>query len=351
MKKLTITLVLILGSSAILSQKTMAYNVDIYAVGHLSVDSIDDGIDSSIHTTSSSSRLGLKGSYELSPKFSVFFQYESGIDLTGQGENDGNGGSNSSGQFFTKTRPSFIGLSGNFGKVQIGHMPALDQWANDYNLFADQVGDLGNLWEGSGVPGRMDNTIHYATPDFNGFNAALTLKPEEDQEGSDNLIFKANYTREGLKLGVAFASIGQGDLLDEHTVSAVILSYHFSRFSVGGGFQTEADIGGIPGNDRDSITVGASMKVSDKGTIKAQFAVSDGEFDESEATQIAFGYDYAFDSQTTLYIAYAQMDNDNNVNFSVNGKGHGDKIVPMIGHDPRAISLGIIQKFDFNLLK
>ncbi|NQZ21863.1 MAG: porin [Colwellia sp.] len=350
MKKQTITWMLMV-SAAMLSQAVMANKVDIYGVGHLSLDSIDDGNDSSIHTTSSSSRFGLKGGYDLSPTLTVFFQYESGIDLTGQGENDGNGGSNSSGQFFTKTRPSFIGLSGDFGKVLIGHMPALDQWANDYNLFADQIGDLGNLWEGSGVPGRMDNTIHYATPDINGFDAALTLKPEENQQGSDNLIFKANYSVEGLKLGVAFASIGQGKMLDEHTVSAVTLGYYFSRFSIGGGFQTETDIGGIPGNDRDSVTFGASMKVSDNGTIKVQFAVSDGELNESEASQIAFGYDYAFDSKTTLYIAYAQMDNDDTMNFSVNGKGHGDKIVPMMGQDPSAISLGLIHKFDFNLLK
>ena len=93
------------------------------------------------------------------------------------------------------------------------------------------------------------------------------------------------------------------------------------------------------------------MKVGEKGTVKTQFAVSDSDLAHSAATQIAIGYDYALDENTTLYVAYAQVDNELLSRFSVNGKGHGDKVVPMWGDDPSSISFGIISKFDFSLMK
>ncbi|ACA87068.1 porin [Shewanella woodyi] len=335
-----------------LCSPAQAIELNIYGQGHLSVDSVDDGQDSSIYVASNSSRLGFNGDHQINSDLKIIFQYETGVDLTAQGGNDGNGGAESSGQIFTKGRPSFLGIEGKFGTALAGHMPFLDQYANDYNLFADQVGDLGNLWEASGIPGRSDNVVYYKTPDFSGFDAAVTYVPEEGVDDSDYYLLKGNYVRDDLKLGVMYTSIGQGEMVDkDHTAAAVTLGYHFGRFSVGGGYQSEMDIGGSPGNDRDSFSLGGSMEVGDKGKIKAQFAVSSGEGDASDATQIAVGYDYQFDTQTTLYIAYANMDNDDNVNFSVNGKGHGDKVVPLMGNDPHAISLGIVYSFSHAVVK
>lgn len=83
----------------------------------------------------------------------MIFQYETGVVLTAQGFNDVDGDTNSEGQILTNGLENHVGLRGDFGKILIGYIPAHNQWANDYNLFADQVGDLGNLWEGSGVAG------------------------------------------------------------------------------------------------------------------------------------------------------------------------------------------------------
>ncbi len=328
-----------------------AIELNVYGLGHLSVDSVDDGQENSIYVASNSSRLGLNGEHQLTDGMKIIFQYETGIDLTAQGGNDGNGGAESSGQIFTKGRPSYLGVEGHFGTVLAGHMPFLDQYANDYNLFADQIGDLGNLWEANGIPGRADNVIYYKTPDFSGFDAAVTYVPEEGVNDADYYLLKGNYGRENLQLGVMYTSIGQGEVADNnHTAAAVTLGYSFGQFSVGGGYQSEMDIGGASGNDRDSFSVGGSMEVGEKGKVKAQFAVSSGEGDASDATQIAVGYDYIFDEQTTIYIAYANMNNDENVNFSVNGKGHGDKVIPMMGNDPHAISLGIVYSFSYGIV-
>jgi predicted porin len=344
-------LLVISVSLFIASQQAVALNLNIYGVGHVSADSVDDGQDSSIYVTSNSSRLGFSGDHELDGGLKAIFQYETGLDVTSQGVNDGNGGATSTGQIFTKGRPTFVGLSGDFGKVLIGHMPALDQWVNDYNLFADQVGDLGNLWEASGVPGRFDNVTQYATPDVGGLKVAVTYKPEEGVDDTDDIILKGDYASNKLKVGAAYASIGQGVGSDEHTALAFTGSYTGSAFSIGGGFQQESDIGGVSGDDRDSFSFGASTRLNDKDTIKVQFAISEGEGNDTDATQIAIGYDHALDKHTTVYVTYATMNNDANVAFSVNGKGHGDKVVPANGDDPAALSFGIVYKFDAQLVK
>lgn len=322
-----------------------AFNLNIYGVGHLSVDNVDDGTDSSLYVTSNSSRLGFSGDYELDNNLKAIFQYETGVDLTGQGTNDGNGGATSTGQIFTKGRPSFVGLEGGFGTILTGHTPGLDQWANDYNLFADQVGDLGNLWEGSGVPGRVDNVIQYTTPNINNFNAAVTYTPEEGVDDTAITFFKGNYSGDKLKVGLALADVGTGTGTD-HSAVAFTFGYDFGGFTLGGGYQSETDIGGVSDDDRDSFSVGASVNISENGKFKVQFATSDGEGDETEATMYAIGYDHALNDNTLIYIAYASLENDDNVAFSVNGKGHGDKVVPALGEDPSALSIGLVIKFD-----
>jgi len=327
-----------------------AVELNIYGQGHLSVDNVDDGTDTSLHTASSSSRLGFNGKHEISNNLDVIFQFESGVDLTAQGVNDGNGGADSSGQIFTKGRPSFIGLQGDFGKILIGHMPFLDQWANDYNLFADQIGDLGNLWEASGLPGRSDNVIYYMTPDYSGFNVAATFVPDEGVDNSNQYVIKGNYSNNSLKLGLAFTCVGQGDASDDHTGYAMTVGYSFKDFTIGGGFQQEMDIGGISGEDRSSFSLAGSMKVGQNGKLKLQYAVSSSDNNQSDATQYAVGYDYSLAKNTVLYIAYANMDNELNTSFSVNGKGHGDKVVPLSGNDPAAFSVGIVYHFNHQLV-
>lgn len=327
-------------------------SLKIYGQGHLSYDRVDDGINTHSLVASSSSRLGVTMVHPISDSLEVLFQIESGVDLTGEGTNDGNGPSNSNGQIFTKGRPSFVGLRGNMGTVLIGHMPALDEWANDYNHFADQVGDLGNLWEASGIPGRLDDVIYYKTPDLAGATVAVTYAPDQSANDDDILIVNAEMGWDNFYLTTAYTQIGQGTVSnDDHTGLAVLLSYNVGGASIGVGYQSEQDIQGIAGNDRDSYTIGASYPIGKKGKIKAQYAISESDTADSDAEQFAIGYDYSLDANNVIYIAVAFMDNDNNVAFSVNGKGHGDKITPQVGEDMTAVSIGIVSKFDASLDK
>ncbi|MDZ7754760.1 MAG: porin [Gammaproteobacteria bacterium] len=345
-----------------------AFEFNIYGVGHLSADSVDDGSSTDEGVASNSSRLGFKGNHDLGGGMKALFQAEAGIDLTGQGGNDGNGGSPDDGDVFTNARDSYVGLAGDWGTLLAGKLGGLNQWVYDYNLFADQVGDLGNIWGGSGLPGRVTSTLHYRTPDFSGLSVGFSYIPDEDNiaaapnitpaasaplpsdpsppnvNSDDIWLVKADYASGGLKLGGAYTNI---DLrANDWEVWAITGSYDFGRFTVGGGWQNESDMGGAAGNDRDSYTLGASAKVGTSGTVKAQVAHSDGDASNSDATQWAVGYDHALNKYVTVYGAYAATDNDSAAAFSANNYGKGDAVTPALGDDPGAFSIGLVVTFD-----
>src|SRR5690606_2353465 len=124
----------------------------------------DGGDYSELNISSNSSRLGFKGNHEINPNLKAFFQIEQEINFT-----------NSNGDALT-TRDTFVGLSGNFGAIQLGRFDSPFKVARGpANLFGDQVGDMKNLARvgDARFDERYDNTIQYTTPNFGGFNAKL----------------------------------------------------------------------------------------------------------------------------------------------------------------------------------
>lgn len=330
--------------------------LSIYGVGHLSADRINTGADSSSYVHSNASRLGFKGGYQLgSSGVAAIFQYESGVDLTGHGTGDGNGGGVPGNTLFTRARDSFVGVKGAFGTAVVGRLGAHNQWLYDYNLFGDQVGDLGNIW-GQSQPGRLDSAVQYRTPEFNGFSAAVTYDPSGNQGAKDmsSSIVKLNFARGGLNVGGAFAKYGQGTGLSNQKATALIASYDFGAFSLGAGAQRETAIGGVSGANRNESTVGATVKAGSNGTVKLQYARAGnvGGTANSGAKQTAVGYDHAWNKQTTLYVAYARTRNDAASTFPAYNWGHGDQGVPAMvaGKNASAFSLGVVYKFDLGML-
>lgn len=330
------------------------FELSIYGVGHLSADRIDTGATSSSYLHSNSSRLGFKGSQALSGGTSAVFQYESGVDLTGQGVGDGNGGAVSGGQIFTRTRDAFVGLKGGFGTVVFGRQGGLNQWLYDYNLFGDQVGDLGNIWGGDGLPGRLNNTVKYTSPDLNGFTLGLTYAPNQGTPGTNSVIGKVDFAKGGFKVSAAGARFGMGTGLQDNNARAIIASYGTDRFSVGGGWQRETDIAGVTGADRTKYTLGAGVNVGSSGMVKAQYARANAMSGvaNSGARQWAIGYDYGWNKDATVYVAYAKTNNDAGAAYSADNYGHGNQGVPAIagGAHPSGLSVGLVYKFDAGLV-
>ena len=336
----------------IAASSAFALNLNIWGVGHLSVDNVDDGVDSAVHIASNSSRLAFSGDQDIKHNLKVVFQYENGVDLTGQGSNDGNGGpGNQSGGLFTNTRDAWVGLSGGFGTLHLGRVGGLNQWVYDYNLFADQVGDLGNIWGGTGLAGRVSNSIEYITPNLGPVVIRAVYAPDEGVDETEIAVLKGDADFSGVKLGLAYMSQGQGVGAEDHIAGAVTGSYTVKAFSIGAGYQSESDIGGTSGNDADSFTVGGSIGLGKNGTLKAQYTAFSGTGASTDAAQAAIGYDHTIGKNTTVYIAYASTDNDPNNSFTANNYGHGDAVTPLPGNDPAAFSLGLVYKFNAAIMK
>ena len=332
-------------------------SVKIFGLGHVSIDSRDDTIDDGTEIASNSSRVGFTASWQVSDSLEIFGQVDQGVDLTGDGTNDGNGPGDTD-SIFSRARDSFIGLRGNYGTIKYGRLGALNQWVYDYNLFVDQVGDLGNIWGGSGFAGRADNSVSYETPEFNGFRALALHSPQAVDSPGDVSVFKLSYGKDNVALGVSF-STADTDIpgQEDYQISAVTGSYTFentslgdfdtSGSSIGAGFQSEKDIRGVSGEDRDSFTLGAALKLNARHTLKGQSTFSMAERADSDATQYALGYDYQASNDVILYAAYAKTDNDRLAGFTSNNYGHGKAVAPVTpGASAETFSVGIIVSFD-----
>lgn len=353
MKKMNKNITLLLIVFSFISFKAHAFTFKTSGVAHISVDSINNGTDTSTYLASSSSRLAFSATHPINKSLNVLMQYETGVDFTGEGSNDGNGSpTNQDGQLFTRARDSYVGLEGGLGTILLGHHSSADIWINEYNLFADQVADIGNLWAGSGLPGRQDNMIFYSSPKHkNGFDFSLAYVPEEGTNNTDSLIVKPVYQHGNLRISGAYASFGKGVGKQEHTATALNVIYNSTRFNIGLGIQNESDIAGVAGSDRETYSIGSQYKINDSHSIKVQYTVTEGTTANTDASMVGLGYDYHLDKDTNVYFAYGSTDNDAAANFQANGKGHGNAVTPAIGQDPSAVSIGIVYKFDLTLLK
>lgn len=318
-----------------------ALELDVWGKANLSVDSVSGGNSEFQGVVSNSSRLGFGGNHELNPNTKAIFQIETGADPTGN-----------SGNLLGGTRDSYVGVESTAGTLMAGRLGGLNQWLYDYNLFGDQVGDLGNIWGGNGLPGRVNGALHYKSPALgNGNNVSVSYVPEGKNNGSDAYVIRATHDNAGLKLALSAANVGNGAGKPDHKVTALTGSKDFGNFSVGGGLQKETDANGIAGNDFDSYTLGASTKVSPKGKAKIQYTNSEGNGAGTTAKQLSLGYDYALSDNASMYVTYAKTDNGAATSYRVDNWGHGaGGSAPNAGDDPSAISVGFVYNFKASLV-
>ncbi len=340
-------ILLFLACLAALSGPAFGNEFSLYGVAHLSLDGVESGRDEDFDAASNSSRIGLRGRLDLAAKTSLIFQFEQGLDLTFRGENDGNGPVSRSGPV-TSVRDSWLGLDTKFGALKGGKFGGLNQWVYNFNLFADQIGDLGNLWGGTGLPGRVSEGLQYSLPAFDGFNARATWVPDEGRGGQNIVVYSADFQYRGLNLGAGFLDLGRNAALDErdHVAWALTAARTLGRFDVGLGWQREIGIDGQRGGDRNSFTAGASVQVLPRTRIKSQVTVSDSGVAGADARQWAISLERAIAERALVYLAWSATFNESEAAFSTNNYGKGRARFPAPGDDPWAISLGLNLSFE-----
>ncbi|TBU98690.1 porin [Stutzerimonas kirkiae] len=304
-------------------------DVSIYGRAHVSVDYLDDGAKySETNLSSNSSRLGFKGNHEINPNLKAFFQIEQQINFTT--------GSSSGGTSFA-TRDTFVGLSGNFGAVQLGRFDSPFKVARGpFNLFGDQVGDMNNLARVTNgrLDERYDNTIQYTTPDFSGFTAkvgysmykgqSIDITTANNNEDSDAFSVSLNYIGGPLEASLAYEQVEEDTLRGEADSIRAAAAYKITdAFKLVGFYQT-TDFEGYSTTTsaaRDAGTfnvygLGGEFVIAKNTALKATWMTHDNDAKKSDADMWVIGVEHKLDKAVRVYANYAVVDNDSNVAYS-----------------------------------
>lgn len=140
--------------------------------------SVDSGINSG-------SRMGFKGAEDLGGGMHAVFQLEIGLNSdTGSLDGSNNGVANTNTLF---RRLSVVGLDGHWGTVLLGRQTdaayQYNQWTSvgDFGGITGNVGHTRDRLEGT----RINNTVRYNSPTFNGFSASVLYSLGEVADNTD----------------------------------------------------------------------------------------------------------------------------------------------------------------------
>jgi len=254
-----------------------AQNVSVYG-------RIDTGVQSYSQTTSAgvnssatrpgnslwtTNRFGLMGSEDLGGGLKAEFMLESGLTfsngLAGRNSLTSSASASASGvgqtaatgttiatQYFTYSysysstqdtfmfdREAWVGISGSFGRVQLGRVNGMQTNVDSLVSQAGNFGLVGRIGTTNtdALTDKMGNSVLYTSPTFNGlsvqvgqqFMATNTNVTMTTADGTKTTTYAANYSSGPLKLGIGIAD-KQGAFEEQTNVG---VSYDFGIASVG----------------------------------------------------------------------------------------------------------------------
>lgn len=313
-----------------------------YSKGKGSITSLDSGVQSG-------SRLGFKGSEDLGNGLKANFKLEMGIQAdtgaSAQGPYQQNG--------LTFGRAAWVGLSGDFGAIQLGRQnkPMFDAVDSIDPFGTGIIGGsatdstsatgLGNLFFATNP--RSSNTANYTTNNLSGFTGSLAYTFGE----------QAGDIGKGRGIGVS-GSYAAGPLLatvayhTEDVAAATKPTNAVKHIFVGATYDfavVKAALAyGKVKSDDDSVAyklwnLGATIPVSAAGSVIAGVTrvTNDVVSTDRNSTQLALGYTHSLSKRTNVYTSFSRIANDSKVNAG--GLADG------VGRTERMVNLGIRHAF------
>ncbi len=351
----------------------------IYGQAHVSIDYLKNDFDNSLGASNNSSRIGVKGSYDLGGGLDAIYKFEWGVRVTDR-SSDGSA---------LSRRNQYAGLkSDTFGTLLVGrHDTPVKIIGRKVDLFwSTQLGQNRSITAqqdgGAGFDLRSDNVIGYISPNLGPVSVFLAyitdhnLRSDPTYTISDNNNFDAysatiSYDQKTLFTGNdrLFIGVGwerhevgddqKGDLngvgrvinRGEEDAIRIALRYDIGNWTVAGMFQGTQNVGWSNGADRNSFGGGIQYKYGD-WVFKGQ-VYGTGEFrnrSDTEALLFAGGVDYYFSKQVQLYFQGAGLSQGedaglgsgtNNPGFQLGGFGHGDRALGIADETTWGLSGGL----------
>ena len=337
--------------------------------GASSVSRLDSGI-------AGGSRLGFRGVEDLGSGLKANFVMETGFC----GDSNANAGSSSAapsgsanggaagfctgGNAFMG-REARVGLSGGFGSLDLGrqYTPAfvvlntLDPFGTGTagqitNLF-DSTGGYGVAGANSANP-RMNNTVKFSTANFGGFTASIGYGFGEVANNSSagrSTGLNAQYSNGPIYVGFGYHIAKNNTNTDERKNALVGATYDFgpakAHFAYGTTKNAIAQLAIVTpptaaaninnGNGRN-VMLGVSAPLGAGRLMASYIRHDDKGVNNFDADQLGIGYSYALSKRTSLYTAYAKINNKNGSFYTVGNAGNGG-----IGNS--AFNLGVAHTF------
>lgn len=329
-------------------------DVTIYGRAHVSADYLDDGAKySKGNLSSNSSRLGFKGSHEINPDLTAFFQIEQQINFA-TGSNDGDSADFS-------TRDTFVGLRGNFGAIQMGRFDSPFKTARGpANLFGDQLGDMRNLTRvgNARFDERYDNTLQYTSPTYNGFNLKLAYSVYEGQsalekDGSSNAgSVSLNYANGPFAAALAYEQVGEDHSRGKRNGVRLAGSYKVLDDLKLVGFYQTIDYKGSTNSavrkqlSSDTYGLGGEYMVGKNTALKAMWMTRDADASGYGADMWVVGVEHKLDKAVRVYANYAMLDNEKNSRLTPWAQARSAKPgATELGTQAKGLSVGL--RYDF----
>jgi predicted porin len=312
-------------AAALVAPVAAMADATLYGKAHMVIQntSVDDGTtDGDVWSVDSiDSRVGIKGSEDLSDGLKAVYQFEFKIN-----HDDGDG---------LGDRNQFAGLAGGFGTLLLGrHDTPLKMSQGKFDQFGDIAGDIKSV-----IPGedRVDNVIAYVSPTIGGgFSFVGAAVAGELGDGAniddddalvglfDHISLAGIYSNGPLYASLAYNSYDLGVVADaDPSLMRGTLIWKGGMWQVGAMFSS-LDLDDA-GEDADAFGVSGNVKVGGSGKIKAQYLASDAPIakasispavkvtdgtEGNDVTQWSLGYEHAMSKKTILHVAYTLYEED-----------------------------------------
>lgn len=326
------------------------------------------------------SRWGIKGSEDIGAGTQVFFRLENGF-LVDDGTNTPAGTSDS----WAFQREAVLGVKNNtWGSISFGRQYTLNFGGiAQFDAFGCSLGSTINNFMSpapyvsgthiSGVNGlsgvdnltRRDNSILYESPNLGGLvlSAMVSLGEQEKLSGEQSNKIGNSYAAQAVyrngAFGIGFtytyqnlAGKAPNNFLSPNahqTLYNLGASYDFGVTKLYGNFVFRNGSRALDRNANPNVLV---YSLSTKtplfgGYLLNGFAyLQNNTTDHADAWNVSARYDYPLSKRTSLYGGAAYMNNESNVNYTINGGG-GSSSAPTtnLGSNPWTVFVGINHTF------
>jgi predicted porin len=330
----------------VMAQAVEISPVTIYGKIIMSVDYANNSEDGYLGITSSNSRLGFRGHFDLTEKYRAIWQIESRVRFDLSGDD-------------FATRNSFVGFKGDFGTLKFGrHDTPFKTTNNRTDAFLNRFGDSRNLigTYGGGMDVRADRMVMYESPAEYKAGYKVLYKTESGEEGTALLSASAEYeTDSGLHVwaageihGKMMTAVNDSTPSEDNQfgirLAGAWRTGAYSYFSLLEGIGNFEGLGGV---SKYSWVFGIRYFFRETWNIRGKYVGTTGrsDIDENAGHMLAGSFDLVLSESALFFFTGAVTINEDNAQYNAVNSGLFWTFLPVEGRNPWGFSAGTILAF------